>query len=104
MSDKKINPEHGVVVEERIKVKKPSLYKVLLLNDDYTPMDFVVHILKVYFQKDEVAAHEIMIQVHTQGRGIAGVYSYDVAESKVVQVIEYAKKNDYPLKAVLEKE
>src|SRR5690606_20166087 len=102
MSDKRqTEHEHGVITEERIKTKKPSLYKVVLLNDDYTPMDFVVHILKVFFQKDEVSAIEIMMQVHTQGRGIAGIYPFDIAESKVIQVSTYAKQNQYPLKVVL---
>lgn len=96
--------EHGIVTEERVKTKKPSLYKVILLNDDYTPMDFVTHILKKFFQKDEVAAHEIMLQVHMQGRGIAGTYPFDIAETKVMQVSDYARSHQYPLKVVLEKE
>lgn len=100
--ERKLEEQHGVVVEERL--KKPSLYKVLLLNDDYTPMDFVVHILKAFFQKDENSAYEIMMQVHTNGRGVAGTYPYDVAETKAYQVNGYAKKNQHPLKCVLEKE
>lgn len=104
MSDKKHETDRGVATEERVATKKPSQYKVILLNDDFTPMDFVIHVLKVFFQKDEIAAHEIMMQVHNDGRGIAGVYSFDIAESKVVQVSAYAKKNQYPLKVVLEKD
>lgn len=98
--------QHGVAVEERTeeRTKKPSLYKVILLNDDYTPMDFVIHILKVFFHKDETTAYDIMMQVHTQGKGIAGVYSYEIAETKVMQVNSYAQQNKHPLKCVMEKD
>jgi ATP-dependent Clp protease adaptor protein ClpS len=104
MGDHKTEHEHqeGVAVEERL--KKPSLYKAVLLNDDYTPMDFVVHILKTFFQKDDSAAYEIMMQVHNNGRGVAGIYPYDVAETKAFQVNGYAKKSHHPLKCVIEKE
>lgn len=79
------------------------MYKVLLLNDDYTPMEFVVQVLKQYFAKTPDEAQVIMMQVHHQGRGIAGVYTYEVAETKVFQVSQVARKNKYPLQCTLEK-
>ena len=96
--------QHGVVVQEKEKVERPSQFKVILLNDDYTPMDFVIHVLKVFFQKDEKSAYEIMMQVHTQGKGLAGVFSYEIAETKVAQVRALAKKNQHPLRCILERE
>ena len=86
------------------KVKKPSLYKVILLNDDFTPMDFVVYVLKSFFNKTDDEAHDIMIQVHKDGAGIAGVYSFEIAEMKSAQVNMLAKDNQHPLKSVIEKE
>ena len=94
----------GIIVESRTKVQKPPMYKVLLLNDDFTPMDFVVHVLKTFFDKLEPEAVEIMMNVHNRGFGVAGVYSYDIAEMKVLQVNQYSKKNEHPLKCTLEKE
>ena len=78
----------GVVTEVKRKTKKPSLYKVLLLNDDYTPMEFVVHILEQFFNKDRTEAMKIMLHVHQKGVGVCGVYTYEVAETKVTQVID----------------
>lgn len=86
------------------KVKKPSLYKVILLNDDFTPMDFVIYILKSFFNKTDDQAHDIMMQVHKDGAGVAGVYSYEIAEMKSAQVNITAKENKHPLKSVIEKE
>lgn len=86
------------------KVKKPSLYKVILLNDDFTPMDFVVYVLKSFFNKTDDEAHDIMLQVHKDGAGIAGVYSFEIAEMKSAQVNITAKENQHPLKSVVEKE
>lgn len=83
-------------------VTEPSLYRVVILNDDFTPKDFVVHVLKRYFQKDETSANELMMQVHSKGRGIAGVYPHEVAETKTYQVNSYSKENQYPLKTVME--
>ncbi|PHS32319.1 MAG: ATP-dependent Clp protease adapter ClpS [Alkaliphilus sp.] len=80
------------------------MYKVLMLNDDYTPMDFVVHILLKYFQKSEDEAVQIMLNVHQTGVGICGVYSFEIAETKVMQVIDDAKRNEHPLQCTLEKE
>lgn len=93
-----------VVTEPRGKVKKPSMYKVILLNDDYTPMEFVVHILKKFFNKNETEAAQIMLQVHRAGSGIAGIFTYEVAETKVYQVNQFARRHQHPLKCVMEKD
>lgn len=94
----------NVVVKTRTKTKKPSMYKVLMLNDDYTPMEFVVHVLESFFGKDREEATQIMLHVHHRGVGVCGVYSYEVAETKVTQVIDYARKHQHPLQCTLEKE
>lgn len=86
------------------KLKKPSMYKVLLLNDDFTPMDFVILVLKRFFRKSEEESTKIMLQVHQQGAGIAGVYSHEIAETKVYMVNEFAQSHQYPLKCVMEEE
>lgn len=86
------------------RTKRPPMYKVILLNDDYSPMDFVIHILKKFFRKNEVEATEIMLQVHNQGAGLAGVYTFEIAETKVFQVNEYSRKNQHPLKCTMEKD
>jgi len=85
------------------KTKKPSMYKVVLLNDDYTPMDFVVSILKKFFAKSDAESTNIMLQIHTQGRGVAGVYTYETAETKVYKVENFARMQEYPLKCTVEK-
>jgi ATP-dependent Clp protease adaptor protein ClpS len=95
--------ERGVVTRTRPKTKKPSNYKVLLLNDDYTPMEFVVLILQRYFSMDLEDATRVMLQVHQQGVGVCGVFTYEVAETKVSQVIDFARENQHPLQATLEK-
>jgi len=94
----------GVVTKTRPKTKKPNLYKVLLLNDDYTPMEFVVHVLEKYFNKGHEDATRIMLQVHQQGVGICGVYTYEVAETKVTQVIDFSRQHGHPLQCTMEKE
>ena len=94
----------GVVSKTRPKTKKPSMYKVLILNDDYTPMEFVVHILEKVFNKNREAAVEIMLHVHRHGVGVCGVFTYDVAETKVAQVIEFARRHAHPLQCTMEKE
>jgi ATP-dependent Clp protease adaptor protein ClpS len=94
----------GVVIKTRPKVKKPSLYKVLMLNDDYTPMEFVVHVLERYFSKNTEEATRIMLHVHQKGVGICGVFTFEVAETKVNQVMDLARKNQHPLQCTLEKE
>ncbi len=94
----------GVATKIKPKTKKPSLYKVLLLNDDYTPMEFVVHILEQIFNKDRAEALKIMLHVHQHGVGVCGVFTYEVAETKVTQVIDYARQNQHPLQCTMEKE
>lgn len=86
------------------KTARPSLYRVLLLNDDFTPMDFVVLILKKFFLKSEIEAQRIMMQVHVEGAGVAGVYTFEVAETKVYLVNEFSRRNKFPLKCIMEKE
>ena len=94
----------GVVVRIKPKTKKPSLYKVLMLNDDYTPMEFVVHILERFFNKTREEATAVMLHVHRRGVGVCGVYTYEVAETKVTQVVEFARQHQHPLQCTLEKE
>ena len=94
----------GIVTKTRPKTKKPSLYKVLLLNDDYTPMEFVVLILERFFNKNREDAVEIMLHVHRHGVGICGVFTYEVAETKVAQVMEFARRHQHPLQCTMEKE
>lgn len=93
-----------VVTRTRPKTKKPSLYKVLLLNDDYTPMEFVVHVLERFFNKGKEDATRIMLHVHHKGVGICGVYTYEVAETKVTQVTDFSRQNQHPLQCTMEKE
>lgn len=85
-------------------IQKPPMYKIIMLNDDFTPMDFVVHILETIFQKDNEEAVRIMFEVHTTGMGNCGVFTYEVAETKQAQTIQLAQKHQYPLRCVLEKE
>jgi ATP-dependent Clp protease adaptor protein ClpS len=93
----------GVITRTKPKVQKPSLYRVLLLNDDYTPMEFVIMILERFFQKDRAAATQIMLHVHQHGVGECGVYTFEVAETKVGQVMDFARQNQHPLQCVMEK-
>ena len=84
--------------------KKPGMYKVIVLNDDYTPMDLVVHILEKFFNKSGAEATEIMMHVHRRGVGVCGVFTYEVAETKVLQVMDYSRQNEQPLQCTMEKE
>lgn len=93
----------AVITRTRSKTKKPSLYRVLILNDDYTPMDFVVHVLERFFQKDQEAATRIMLHVHNHGVGECGIYTFEVAETKVSQVMDFARQHQHPLQCVMEK-
>ena len=94
----------GEVLERtRHETKKPELFKVLLLNDDYTTMDFVIEILESVFHKSPAEAYRIMMAVHTQGQGLCGVYPFEVAETKVAQVMDFARRNQHPLQCILEK-
>ena len=95
--------DEGVAVEEaKPKVKRPPLYKVILLNDDYTPMEFVVHILERFFSMTREKAVRVMLQVHTEGRGVCGTYSREIAETKVAQVNDYSRENQHPLLCTME--
>ena len=96
-------PVTGVAVKSKVKTKKPDMYKVLLLNDDYTPMEFVVDVLEVFFQKSQDEATRIMLHVHQKGIGICGVFTYDVAETKVGQVMDFARQHQHPLQCTIER-
>jgi ATP-dependent Clp protease adaptor protein ClpS len=97
-------PAIGVIVKAKPKTKKPSMYKVLMLNDDYTPMEFVVHILERFFNKNREEATRIMLHVHRRGVGICGVFTYEIAETKVTQVMDFARQHQHPLQCTLEKD
>ena len=97
-------PVTGVAVKSRARTKKPAMYKVLMLNDDYTPMEFVVHVLERYFQKRIEEATRIMLHVHQKGVGICGVFTYEVAETKVNQVMDFAGQHQHPLQCTIEKD
>jgi ATP-dependent Clp protease adaptor protein ClpS len=101
--DRDGRPGVGLATRTRPKTKKPSQYKVLLLNDDYTPMEFVVHVLKAFFTMDTEQATRVMLHVHQKGVGVCGIFTYEVAETKVNQVMDFAKKNQHPLQCTLEK-
>ncbi len=92
------------LVRPKEKTKTPSFYKVIIHNDDFTPRDFVVHVLQRFFAKNEQTATELMLQVHHKGFGVAGLYTHEIAETKAFQVNEFAKENNYPLKTTVEKE
>ena len=94
----------GLLLKPRPKTKKPSMYKVLLLNDDYTPMEFVVHVLERFFSKNRQEATDIMLHVHRRGVGICGIFTYEVAETKVAQVMDFARASEQPLQCTMEKE
>jgi len=104
MGEHEYQPGGGLAVEERHKTKKPPLYKVYLLNDDYTTMDFVVYILETIFHKLPAEALEIMLHVHKRGIGLAGVYTREIAETKVDAVHGLAHENEFPLQCIMEKE
>jgi ATP-dependent Clp protease adaptor protein ClpS len=93
----------AVVTKTKPRVKRPNMYRVLLLNDDYTPMEFVVHVLIRFFNKNQEDATRIMLHVHQNGVGECGIYTYEVAETKVTQVMDFARKHQHPLQCVMEK-
>jgi ATP-dependent Clp protease adaptor protein ClpS len=99
-----INTGEDFEIKERQKTKPPSLFKVYLLNDDYTTMEFVVHILENIFHKSSVEAAQIMLHVHKNGKGMAGIYTRGIAETKVAKVHELARQDEFPLKCIMEKE
>ena len=94
----------GVVTKTKPKTKKPSLYKVLMMNDDYTPMEFVVHVLQRFFRMSVEDATRVMLHVHQRGVGVCGIFTYEVAETKVTQVMDFAKQHEHPLQCTMEKE
>jgi ATP-dependent Clp protease adaptor protein ClpS len=98
MSDRETQQGHGLVVEEaKPRLKRPPLYQVILLNDDFTPMDFVVDVLEHIFGMDRTTATRVMLEVHTRGKGVCGVFTYEIAETKVAQVTTYARDHQHPL-------
>ncbi|MCR9151825.1 MAG: ATP-dependent Clp protease adapter ClpS [Rhodobacteraceae bacterium] len=96
--------ETSVVTKTRTKTQRPPLYKVLLLNDDYTPMEFVVHVLERFFGMNHSQAFEIMLTVHKKGVAVVGVFSFEVAETKVAQVMDFSRRHQHPLQCTMEKE
>jgi ATP-dependent Clp protease adaptor protein ClpS len=108
MTNRDRDPDGGaigqIVTKTRDKTQKPSMYKVLLLNDDYTPMEFVVHVLERFFGKSQEDAKRIMLHVHEHGVGICGVYTYEIAETKVTQVMDFARQHQHPLQCTMEKD
>lgn len=97
------DPGSGAVADVRTKLKRPSMYRVLILNDDYTPMEFVVHVLERFFNKEREEATQIMLHVHHHGVGECGIYTYEVAETKVAQVMDFSRRHQHPLQCVMEK-
>ncbi|WP_168193267.1 ATP-dependent Clp protease adapter ClpS [Rhodophyticola sp. CCM32] len=105
MADKsKPDDDAAVITKTKPKTERPPLYKVLLLNDDYTPMEFVVHVLERFFGITHAQAVEIMLTVHKKGLAVVGVFSYEIAETKVAQVMDFARRNQHPLQCTMEKE
>ncbi|NDY81715.1 ATP-dependent Clp protease adapter ClpS [Orrella sp. NBD-18] len=101
----KVNlPPDLVVEKEAVRTAPPPMYRVLLLNDDYTPMDYVVHVLQKFFAKGEEDAMRIMLQVHHEGKGVCGVYPHDIAASRIAQVSQHARARQHPLQCVMEPE
>lgn len=94
----------GILLKTRPRSKKPSMYKVLLLNDDYTPMEFVVHVVERFFNKTRQEATDVMLHVHRRGVGVCGVFTHEVAETKVAQVMDFARVNEQPLQCTMEKD
>ncbi|MEM8958144.1 MAG: ATP-dependent Clp protease adapter ClpS [Pseudomonadota bacterium] len=102
--DKEGEGETGVITKPRAKTQRPPLYKVLILNDDYTPMEFVVHVLERFFGLTHSQAFELMLTVHKKGVAVVGVFSFEVAETKVGQVMDFARRHQHPLQCTMEKE
>ncbi len=98
------DPATGVIIKAKPKTKKPSMYKVLMLNDDYTPMEFVVHVLERFFNMRHPEASRIMLHVHRRGVGICGIFTYEVAETMVNQTMDFARRHQHPLQCTLEKD
>ena len=96
--------ETGLAIQEHVKVKKPSLYKVILLNDDYTPMDFVIEVSRKIFRKNHTESTEIMLKIHNEGKGVCGTYPKEIAETKMTQVVDKARNANFPLRCTIEKD
>ena len=96
--------ELGVITKEKVKTKKPDMYAVVLINDDYTPMEFVIYVLQTIFKKSYEDAKKVMLLVHNEGKGICGIYSLDIAETKANQVIEFSRINQHPLECKIQKQ
>lgn len=96
--------ESGIAIKEHVKVKRPSLYKVILLNDDYTPMDFVIDVLENIFRRNHTESTEIMLQIHNNGKGVCGTYPKEIAETKMSQVVDKARNANFPLRCTIEKD
>lgn len=99
MSQKGDNSNQDTATIEKTRLKKPPLYAVLLINDDYTPMDFVVHVLTKFFNKSEDQANEIMLQIHKSGQAVAGIYEREIAETKAARVVQYSQEHEFPLQS-----
>jgi len=97
------NDDGLALKEAKPKLKRPPLFKVILINDDYTPMEFVVHVLEIFFSRDRETATRIMLEVHTRGKGVCGIYTHEIAETKVSQVNIYSRENQHPLLCTMEK-
>ncbi|WP_169961452.1 ATP-dependent Clp protease adapter ClpS [Oceaniglobus indicus] len=106
MSDRNDQPDDdsGVILETKKKTQRPPLYKVMLLNDDFTPMEFVVHVLERFFGMNHAQSFELMLVVHKKGLAVVGVFSFEVAETKVAQVMDFARRHQHPLQCTMEKE
>ena len=103
VNNKSDDPQKGLLLDTKPKTKKPSMFKVILLNDDYTPMEFVVTVLEKYFNKKQEEATQIMLHVHKKGVGVCGIFTYEVAETKCNSVLHFAKNNEHPLQCSIEK-
>ncbi|MGH1461098.1 MAG: ATP-dependent Clp protease adapter ClpS [Neptuniibacter sp.] len=102
--DNDFDPDHGLATQEaKPELKRPSMYKVVILNDDYTPMDFVVAVLMMFFSMDQEKATQVMLAVHTQGKGVCGLFTRDIADTKAAIVNQYARDNNHPLLCEVEK-
>lgn len=106
MTDKAAGPrdDTSILTKTKTRTERPPMYKVMLLNDDYTPMEFVVHVLERFFGKTREEATRVMLHVHQKGVGVCGVYTFEVAETKVTQVMDFARNNQHPLQCTMEKE
>ncbi len=103
MGDEQGDPDSGLALQEsKPELKRPPLFKVVLMNDDYTPMEFVVEVLETFFKMNREQATHVMLTVHTQGKGVCGIYTRDIAETKAAQVNQYARENEHPLLAEIE--